>query len=174
MKPQGTAMLLLPSIPHPLPAQSGKEITEQQDDSCCCFKVCLLYQRLKEISQLVTWWRESNAPPPTHSPFSIPASFHCVPPSPTQEKRVLWLFPFQLSWVQVVTRFILRVLLPSSQADSKERQCKRILCCTFTLKWESSLGLQVIQLEYGQKHLWIALLVVQTLKSSFRRLKYIV
>lgn len=59
MKPQGTAMLLLTSIQHNL----EKEIKGQQDDSCCCFKVHLLNQRLKEIYQLATSWRESKAPP---------------------------------------------------------------------------------------------------------------
>lgn len=177
MKPQGTAMLLLTSIPHPLPAQSGEGNHRAARWQLLLLQSSSSLPKIKgniSVGNFLKWEQCSSTSSLFFFHSCLSLSLHCRPPSPTLEKRVVWLFPFQLCWGQVATHFILRVLLPSSQADSKERQCKRILCCTFTLKWESSLGLEMIQLKYGQKHLWRALLVVQTLKPSFRLLKYIV
>lgn len=172
MKPQGTAMLLLTSIPQPLPAQCAEGKHRAARWQLLLLQSSSPLPEIKgniSIGNFTKGEQFSSNLLSTLFPF-LPHSLssHCVPPSPTLEKKMVWLFPFQLCQ----GHFTLRVLLPSSQADSKERQCKRTLCCTFTLQWSGPLGVELIQLKYGQRHLWLALLMEQTLKSSFRLLKY--
>lgn len=129
-----------------------KETMGHQHDSCCCFKqkVYLLHQRIKEISQLISSWRESNAIRSSYlltTLFQFLARGYLLPSfflfivchlllllAYTREKSGLALsFSAVLegkgSPTSLSSRFCcfpshLRVL-PSSHVDSYERQCRR-------------------------------------------------